>query len=126
NMKNPEISATTNAPHVQGRIASESSVTRSLREARPSTGRSTIITEPRTRVMAMTCTDSNAGNIHDDSRMPTDTGHDSSHWNKLCINLSLPMIVFRPGCRLVGQNHVSDPAAGHGDGKPEEQRAHGG
>src|SRR4029450_5509550 len=92
NMKNPEISATPKAPHVQGRIASESSVTRSLREARPSTRRSTIITEPTTSVMAMTCTDSNAGNIQDDSLTPTDTGHDSSHSKKLCINLSLPMM----------------------------------
>src|SRR5690242_14005812 len=95
-MKNPEISATTNAPHVQGKIASESSVTRSLREARPSTRRSTTITEPTTRAMAMTCTDSNAGNIQDDSRIPTDTVHDSSHWNKLCIKLESPDRFFRP------------------------------
>src|ERR1043165_2081444 len=91
-MQNPEIKATANAPHVQGRTACESSVTRSLREARPSTRRSTIITEPTTRVMAMTCTDSNAGNIQDDSLRPTDTGHDSSHSKKLCIKLSLPMV----------------------------------
>jgi hypothetical protein len=50
------------------------------------------MSEPTTMVMAITCTDSNAGNIQDDSLRPTDRGHDLSHSKKLCINLSLPMM----------------------------------
>ena len=76
------ITATQKLAQVQGRTSAVNSRTlRSLR-LRPSRRRSTIVMEPTTNAMAITCTLSMLGKSQEDSLIATAGAVDSSHNSK--------------------------------------------